>query len=281
MCEFVEAMNPGLHLSRKPEVLKDRDLSGELKDVWNAVQSMREKQKFEGGHNMTSDNLVVYTEFGPPPPALDQPAAPNYEQSILQLKQQQQQEQIDIQSAINTKNNTNLNDSKVVGENHDKTVADDLSNLKLEAADEADSNKLIENALKPNGDKEAAVNPKTPTHTVPQPQQPAPLTSQPVIQTPPTNNSSNNSSTTTTTTPTTNSSNQSHKKEKDSNVTSSHPFQFMFRSSKSSHHHNNDDDASKKEKKELLNNSNVSDKTDKEKEQVRISWKWGKGVDLS
>ncbi|XP_070492022.1 E3 ubiquitin-protein ligase cblA [Chironomus tepperi] len=59
MCEFVEAMNPGLALSKKPEILKDRDLTGELKDIWSAVQNFREKEK-----SGVSD-IVVYTEFGP------------------------------------------------------------------------------------------------------------------------------------------------------------------------------------------------------------------------
>ncbi|KFB49302.1 hypothetical protein ZHAS_00017417 [Anopheles sinensis] len=62
MCEFVEAMNPSLHLSKKPEILKDRDLSGELKDVWSAVQACRDKGRSDNG---PPENLVVYTEFGP------------------------------------------------------------------------------------------------------------------------------------------------------------------------------------------------------------------------
>uniref|UniRef100_A0A4Y0BJZ4 PIH1 N-terminal domain-containing protein n=1 Tax=Anopheles funestus TaxID=62324 RepID=A0A4Y0BJZ4_ANOFN len=82
MCEFVEAMNPSLHLSRKPEILKDRDLSGELKDVWSAVQACRDKGRSDNG---PPENLVVYTEFGPD-------SAPSYEQTIQQHQQQQQQQ---------------------------------------------------------------------------------------------------------------------------------------------------------------------------------------------
>ncbi|CRK99636.1 CLUMA_CG012947, isoform A [Clunio marinus] len=59
MCEFVEAMNPGIVLSKKPEILKDRDLAGELKDVWSAVQNFRDKEK------AGISDIVVYTEFGP------------------------------------------------------------------------------------------------------------------------------------------------------------------------------------------------------------------------
>lgn len=59
MCEFVEAMNPGLVLSKKPQILKDRDLTGELKDIWSAVQNFRDKEK------AGVSDIVVYTEFGP------------------------------------------------------------------------------------------------------------------------------------------------------------------------------------------------------------------------
>ncbi|XP_038210320.1 uncharacterized protein LOC119831132 [Zerene cesonia] len=45
LCDFVEAMNPGLVLARNPVILKDRDLAGELKDVWLAVQTKREREK--------------------------------------------------------------------------------------------------------------------------------------------------------------------------------------------------------------------------------------------
>lgn len=38
-------MNPGLALTRAPLILKDRDLAGELKDVWLAVQNKREREK--------------------------------------------------------------------------------------------------------------------------------------------------------------------------------------------------------------------------------------------
>lgn len=83
MCEFVEAMNPTLHLSRKPEILKDRDLSGELKDVWSAVQACRDKGRVDSVG--PPENLVVYTEFGPE-------TAPSYEQSQHHQQQQHQQQ---------------------------------------------------------------------------------------------------------------------------------------------------------------------------------------------
>ncbi|EAT36021.1 AAEL011862-PA [Aedes aegypti] len=64
MCEFVEAMNPTLHLSRKPEILKDRDLSGELKDVWSAVQACRDKGRVDSG---PPENLVYDLQSAPSP----------------------------------------------------------------------------------------------------------------------------------------------------------------------------------------------------------------------
>ncbi|CAK1552449.1 unnamed protein product [Leptosia nina] len=45
LCDFVEAMNPGLVLARNPIIMKDRDIAGELKDVWLAVQNKREREK--------------------------------------------------------------------------------------------------------------------------------------------------------------------------------------------------------------------------------------------
>ncbi|XP_055687466.1 PIH1 domain-containing protein 2 [Lutzomyia longipalpis] len=71
MCEFVEAMNPGLRLTRKPIVVKDRDLSGELKDIWGAVQAKRDIEReasFQeqiAAAGTSESNLVVYTELGP------------------------------------------------------------------------------------------------------------------------------------------------------------------------------------------------------------------------
>ncbi|XP_067647080.1 uncharacterized protein [Eurosta solidaginis] len=47
MCDFVEAMNPGVKLIRNAVILKDRDISGELKDVWNAVQAQRDREREE------------------------------------------------------------------------------------------------------------------------------------------------------------------------------------------------------------------------------------------
>lgn len=72
MCEFVEAMNPGVVLSKKPEVLRDRDIAGELKDVWSAVQNFRDRER------AAISDIVVYTEFGPgAETAAAEPISPN------------------------------------------------------------------------------------------------------------------------------------------------------------------------------------------------------------
>lgn len=54
-------------ISRQPVVLKDRDLSGELKNIWGAVQAKRETERehFMTGKSHNNPNLVVYTELGP------------------------------------------------------------------------------------------------------------------------------------------------------------------------------------------------------------------------
>lgn len=53
-----------LLLSRRDaEVLKDRDLSGELKDIWGAVQAKREREKEPNYGNYPQND--IYIEFGP------------------------------------------------------------------------------------------------------------------------------------------------------------------------------------------------------------------------
>lgn len=63
LCDFVEAMNPGLVLSRKPTILRDRDLAGELKDVWLAVQNKREREKGMNQDVMYKVILLLYTHM--------------------------------------------------------------------------------------------------------------------------------------------------------------------------------------------------------------------------
>ncbi|XP_055319667.1 ras-interacting protein RIP3 [Sitodiplosis mosellana] len=88
MCDFVEAMNPGLKLARAAEVLKDRDLSGELKDIWGAVQAkrLREKDSAPSYESYLASQNQVYIDFGPP-------EAPPYQSERVADQQQQQQQQ--------------------------------------------------------------------------------------------------------------------------------------------------------------------------------------------
>ncbi|XP_066586828.1 uncharacterized protein [Prorops nasuta] len=42
--DFVEAMNAGVIFTRHYTILKDRDITGELKEIWNAVQALRDRE---------------------------------------------------------------------------------------------------------------------------------------------------------------------------------------------------------------------------------------------
>ncbi|XP_017883134.1 uncharacterized protein LOC108626778 [Ceratina calcarata] len=45
LLDFVERMNAGIVFTRQYTILKDRDITGELKDVWNAVQARRDMEQ--------------------------------------------------------------------------------------------------------------------------------------------------------------------------------------------------------------------------------------------
>lgn len=45
MMDFIEAMNKDVKFSRKFSVVQDRDLTGELKDIWNVIQAKRDADK--------------------------------------------------------------------------------------------------------------------------------------------------------------------------------------------------------------------------------------------
>ncbi|KAG7202541.1 hypothetical protein KM043_009739 [Ampulex compressa] len=76
LLDFVEAMNTGVVFTRQYTILKDRDITGELKEVWNAVQARRDREQ--------------------PPPQQEtwidaQPPVPQYSQYQDQQQQQQQE----------------------------------------------------------------------------------------------------------------------------------------------------------------------------------------------
>ncbi|XP_024938005.1 myb-like protein AA [Cephus cinctus] len=77
LLDFVEAMNEDVVFTRRYTVLKDRDITGELKEVWMAVQAKRDREQ---------------------PPQQEtwidaQPPVPQYPQSQDQWQQQQRQQQ--------------------------------------------------------------------------------------------------------------------------------------------------------------------------------------------
>ncbi|KAL0124550.1 hypothetical protein PUN28_006415 [Cardiocondyla obscurior] len=45
LLDFIEAMNAGIVFNRNYTILKDRDITGELKEVWNAVLAIRDEQR--------------------------------------------------------------------------------------------------------------------------------------------------------------------------------------------------------------------------------------------
>ncbi|XP_012235850.1 probable basic-leucine zipper transcription factor Q [Linepithema humile] len=45
LLDFIEAMNAGVIFTRRYAVLKDRDITGELKEVWNAVLAIRDSEQ--------------------------------------------------------------------------------------------------------------------------------------------------------------------------------------------------------------------------------------------
>lgn len=55
MLDFVEAMNPDIRFKRQTSILHDRDLTGELKDIWLAVHQKREKERADGGKSSRND----------------------------------------------------------------------------------------------------------------------------------------------------------------------------------------------------------------------------------
>ncbi|XP_075221514.1 uncharacterized protein LOC142324557 [Lycorma delicatula] len=54
MLEFVEAMNPDIQFTRRFVVLNNRDLTGELKDIWAVVQRKRAREKL--AHNVSQSD---------------------------------------------------------------------------------------------------------------------------------------------------------------------------------------------------------------------------------
>lgn len=160
MCEFVEAMNPGLVLSKKPQILKDRDLTGELKDIWSAVQNFRDKEK------AGVSDIVVYTEFGPesasacspplirPPPIENSPTLPENNDLVdAPLKNDEKihsngHNELDSPEKSNVVDN-NSNNHHAIENSHDVTVDEKSAVVvieKLSLSDNASSKKSKNNS---------------------------------------------------------------------------------------------------------------------------------------
>uniref|UniRef100_A0A1B6M3W4 PIH1 N-terminal domain-containing protein n=1 Tax=Graphocephala atropunctata TaxID=36148 RepID=A0A1B6M3W4_9HEMI len=61
MLDFIEAMNENVKFSRNFTVLRDRDLTGELKDIWAVIQAKRDAEK-----NHCTSNLTLRDENSQP-----------------------------------------------------------------------------------------------------------------------------------------------------------------------------------------------------------------------
>ncbi|KAL6448701.1 hypothetical protein ACFW04_000495 [Cataglyphis niger] len=77
LLDFVEAMNAGVFFNRHYTILKDRDITGELKEVWNAVLAIRDNEQRPPQQETWIDA---------------QPSMSQYPQYSEQQQQQQQQE---------------------------------------------------------------------------------------------------------------------------------------------------------------------------------------------
>lgn len=67
MLDFIEAMNKGVKFSRKFTVLKDRDLTGELKEIWSIIQAKRDAEKSYYSSQMAGDEN---SQPDSPPPSV-------------------------------------------------------------------------------------------------------------------------------------------------------------------------------------------------------------------
>ena len=88
LLEYIEAKNEGVYFSRRFIILKDRDITGELKEVWMAVQAKRDRENLAPQQETWID--------AQPAPTPQYPQYSDQQQQIqlqLQLHQQQQQQQ--------------------------------------------------------------------------------------------------------------------------------------------------------------------------------------------
>lgn len=227
------------YILRHPEILKDRDLSGELKDVWNAVQALRDKQRAEN-HYATQENLVLYTEFGP------ESAPPMYQQ------QQQQREtviQYSGQSAITNTNNgmqTSADDANSL-KDHMEKISSETENMRISPTEPTTTNTN-------KGESNESMQHDTAPTTLPINNQPASVSS-PTSVIVSTGNVTVVNGVSAQPSPT------NHKKDSSGhNHSSSSSFLTKFRSSKTSqNHHNQQDHPDAITVQDVVNNKKDSD----------------------
>lgn len=144
LCDFVEAMNPGLFLTKKPTILKDRDLAGELKDVWHAVQAHREREKLKNQEHNPDVTHKIYHIDGP-----------EHEQKPPSDNNHVNEPSRNIPIPPVTSDNNYINDAQVLCENVNNTLNTNQSRtdhniLKMEYANNVDNSTSLPSTANTN-----------------------------------------------------------------------------------------------------------------------------------
>lgn len=120
MLDFVEAMNPETKFKREVTVLKDRDLTGELKDIWLAIQVKREREKerVENGRKLETGGREKHRGGRD-----DESVRDSYKQQEVKVVDQQQKEKdkgtealptwFSVEHKQNTEKGNDLEESKI------------------------------------------------------------------------------------------------------------------------------------------------------------------------
>ncbi|XP_031640474.1 uncharacterized protein LOC116352208 isoform X2 [Contarinia nasturtii] len=171
MCDFVEAMNPGLKLSRDAEILKDRDLSGELKDIWGAVQAkrLREKDSAPSYESYLASQNQVYIDFGPAdvPYQLERVSEPQQQQQPIQpIKNGKEQSKHQSNSVLNVDEVDNNIPQQILDSHQNSLNALDNSPEMASNNRNTIENKYIR-VTKPLTSPPPPINPTTTTTTMP------------------------------------------------------------------------------------------------------------------
>lgn len=86
LLDFIEAMNAGIVFNRNYTILKDRDITGELKEVWNAVLAIRDNEQRPPQQETWIDVQPPISQFPQYPEQQQQqeyiPQPPQYHSSV-------------------------------------------------------------------------------------------------------------------------------------------------------------------------------------------------------